>query len=102
MGAAGFNLVTRLVTCPKAPATASTIVCPGCHAKVDVHEVDYRLGERVRQCTRCGLSVPARDDPARDAWTLVVSESAGAEVVCPRCVNLSEVAARAGVARSLP
>jgi DNA-directed RNA polymerase subunit RPC12/RpoP len=77
------------------------IVCPSCSTAVDVHEVDHRLGARAGRCDRCGASVPAHDDPARDVWTLVISESAGAEVVCPRCVNLTKIAARTGVARPL-
>ena len=77
------------------------IVCPGCGTGSDVATVDYRLGAPARWCDRCGASVPPADDPARDAWTLVVTESVGAEVVCPRCVHLTENAARAGVARRL-
>jgi len=77
------------------------IVCPRCGAESDVHDVDYRLGERAQRCSRCRAPAPARDDRARAAWTLVVSESAGTEVVCPMCLNLTEIAARAGVARPL-
>jgi hypothetical protein len=48
-----------------------------------------------------GTGVARHRKPARADWSLVVSVSAGTEGVCPRCLNLSEIAARVGIARPL-
>jgi hypothetical protein len=49
-----------------------------------------------------GTSTPPADDRACEDWALVVSrEGSAAEVVCPLCVHMTEIAARMGVARRL-
>jgi hypothetical protein len=95
---------SRRDTWTEAPGQAFPfrIVCPSCGAESDVHDIDYRLGVRARSCDRCGATAPTSGDPARQDWTLVVSrEGALAEVVCPQCIGLTEIAGRMGVARRL-
>jgi hypothetical protein len=79
------------------------IVCPRCGAVADVAEVDYRLGSRgpaARTCSRCPAPVPSPTDPVYDDWTLVPgSPGPAAEIVCPRCILLPELAARIGWGR---
>jgi DNA-directed RNA polymerase subunit RPC12/RpoP len=76
------------------------IVCPRCGAVADVAEVDYRLGSvapSVQTCVRCSAPVPAPADPVYDDWTLVPREgNPSSEIVCPRCILLTELAARIG------
>jgi hypothetical protein len=72
------------------------IVCPRCGAVADVAEVEYRLGAlapAAQTCDRCSAPVPTPDDPVHDDWTLVPDLE---EVVCPRCIRLSELAERIG------
>jgi hypothetical protein len=41
--------------------------------------------------------MPSPDDPVYDDWTLVPGEPGSAdEIVCPRCIRLSELAERVG------
>jgi DNA-directed RNA polymerase subunit RPC12/RpoP len=71
------------------------VVCPRCGQVADVAEVEYRLGAvapAAQTCARCPAPLPAPDDPVYDDWTLVP----GDEIVCPRCILLTELAARIG------
>jgi hypothetical protein len=76
------------------------VVCPRCGAVADVAEVEYRLGAvapAVRTCARRPAPVPSPDDPVYDEWTLVPGEPGrDPEIVCPRCILLTELAARIG------
>jgi hypothetical protein len=76
------------------------IVCPRCARESDVTEVEYRLGAPTpvgQTCDRCSAPLPARDDPEYEDWTFVPGEGGRAgEIVCPRCVLLTELAARIG------
>jgi hypothetical protein len=76
------------------------ILCPRCGRVSDVAEIEYRLGEltpAAQSCGRCPAPMPSPDDPVYDDWTLIPGELGPAgEVVCPRCIRLTELAERIG------